>query len=125
MRPLACVVVVFATLSIQVIAAEVPNVVGTWMIVSKKLSTDGDSSRELLADRASLSIKIVRQDGAAFSGTIVGPKRKKERIVGSFRRDGKTFVYSSDQTAGAGQFQGNEMQICRTDAGCALLTRTK
>ncbi len=123
MRLLACVVVVFATLSIQVIAAEVPNVIGTWMIVSKKLSTDG-SSRELLADRTSLSIKIVRQDGATFSGTIVGPKRKTERIVGSFRRDG-TFVYSSDQTAGVGQVQGNEMQICRTDAGCALLTRTK
>ena len=125
MRLLACVVVVFATHSIQVIAAEVPNVIGTWMIVSKKLSTDGDGSHELLADRASLSIKIIRQDGAAFSGTIVGPKRKTERIVGSFRRDGKTFVYSSDQTAGVGQFQGDEMQICRTDAGCALLTRTK
>lgn len=124
MRLLACVVVLFATLSIQVIAAEVPNVIGTWMIVSKKLSTDG-SSRELLADRASLSIKIVRQDGATFSGTIVGPKRKTERIVGSFRRDGNTFVYSSDQTAGVGQVQGSEMQICRTDAGCALLTRTK
>jgi hypothetical protein len=56
---------------------------------------------------------------------VVGPKRKPEQIVGSFRRDGKTFVYSSIKTAGVGQVQGDEMQICRTDTGCAVLTRTK
>src|SRR5262249_44266181 len=116
---------VFTIFTFQVIAADVPNVIGTWTIVSKKPSTDSEGTRELLADRASLSIKIVRQDREAFSGTIIGPKRKTERIAGSFRRDGKTFGYSSDQTAGVGQVQGNEMQICRTDAGCALLTRTK
>ena len=60
-----------------------------------------------------------------FSGTIVGPKGKSERITGAFRRDGKMFVYSSEKTAGVGQVQGNEMQICRTDAGCAVLTRRK
>ena len=108
MRLLACVVVVFATLSIQVIAAEVPNVIGTWMIVSKKLSTDGTAARA--PGRSHVAQHQDRLTGwPMFSGTIAGPKRKTERIVGHFAATA-TFVYSSDQTAGAGQVQGNEMR---------------
>ena len=70
-------------------------------------------------------MKVLRQDGQSFSGTVVGPKGKSERIVGSFRRDGMTFVYSSEKTAGTGKVQGNEMELCRTDAGCALLILSK
>jgi hypothetical protein len=69
--------------------------------------------------------EVLRQDGESFSGTIIGLKGKSERIVGAFRRDGVTFIYSSEKTAGIGQVQGSEMQICRTDAGCAVLIRSK
>jgi hypothetical protein len=125
MRSFACSVAAFALLSIPAIAAELPNVIGTWMIANKKPPTAGESSAENPAELASLAVKIVRQDRDSFSGTIVGPKGKSERITGAFRRDGKMFVYSSEKTAGVGQVQGNEMQICRTDAGCAVLTRRK
>src|SRR5262249_34895495 len=74
---------------------------------------------------ASLSVKIARQDGESFSGTIIGLKGKTERIVGAFRRDGSTFVYSSEKTAGTGRVQGNEMEICRTDAGCPVIIPSK
>jgi len=125
MRLLACLAALCALLSLPARAAEVPNVIGTWSIPNKKASATASASPEQQAELASLSIKIVRQDGDAFSGTIIGPKRKTERIVGSFRRDGMTFVYSSEKTAGVGKVRGNDMQICRTDAGCALLTRSK
>jgi hypothetical protein len=122
MRSVICSVAVLAVVSIPAMAAESTNMIGTWSVVSKKPATPGEGTPTELA---SLSIKIVRQDRDSFSGTIVGSKGKSERIVGSFRRDGKMFVYTSDKTAGVGKVQGNEMQICRTDTGCAVLTRTK
>jgi hypothetical protein len=36
-----------------------------------------------------------------------------------------TVIYSSAKTAGTGRVQGNEMETCRTDAPCAVLTRSK
>jgi len=96
-------------------------VIGTWVVSTKKHPATSGQSAEL----ASLTVKVLRQDGESFSGTIIGLKGKSERIVGAFRRDGVTFIYSSEKTAGIGQVQGSEMQICRTDAGCAVLIRSK
>ena len=118
--PVAAVAIV-TSLSTNAIAANVPNVIGTWMVSTKKHPASSGQSAEL----ASLTVKVLRQDGESFSGTIIGLKGKSERIVGAFRRDGVTFIYSSEKTAGIGQVQGSEMQICRTDAGCAVLIRSK
>jgi hypothetical protein len=105
-------------------AAGVPDVVGTWKISHRRHPATNEGQQQS-AELASLTITIARQTSDSFSGTVVGPKRKPEQIVGSFRRDGRTFVYSSAKTAGVGQVQGDEMQICRTDTGCAVLTRSK
>ena len=114
-------IAIVALLSSSGTAADFPNVIGTWMIANKGRPVTSYQAAEL----ASLSVKIARQDGESFSGTIIGLKGKTERIVGAFRRDGSTFVYSSEKTAGTGRVQGNEMEICRTDAGCAVLVRSK
>jgi hypothetical protein len=114
-------IAIVALLSSSGIAADFPNVIGTWMIAHKGRPVTSYQAAEL----ASLSVKIAQQDGESFSGTIIGLKGKTERIVGAFRRDGSTFVYSSEKTAGTGRVQGNEMEICRTDAGCAVLVRSK
>jgi hypothetical protein len=114
-------IAIVALLSSSGIAADFPNVIGTWMIAHKGRPVTSYQAAEL----ASLSVKIAQQDGGSFSGTIIGLKGKTERIVGAFRRDGSTFVYSSEKTAGTGRVQGNEMEICRTDAGCAVLVRSK
>jgi hypothetical protein len=121
MVALVAAVALIALLSTKAIAADAPNVIGTWMISTRGHSATSDQSTQI----ASLVVKILRQDGDSFSGTIIGPKGKTERMVGAFRRDGMTFIYSSEKTAGIGQVQGNEMQICRTDAGCAVLIRAK
>ena len=125
MRSFALCVAVLALLPIKAMGAEIPDVIGTWTISTKRHVATSQSSPEQSAELASLAIKILRQEGQSFSGTVIGPKRKSERIVGTFRRDGMTFVYSSEKTAGVGKVRGNEMEICRTDAGCALLTRSR
>jgi hypothetical protein len=111
---------IIASLSSGAAAADFPNLIGTWAIANK-----GRPPPYQIADNASMTVKIVKQDGESFSGTIVGLKGKTERLTGAFRRDRATFVYSSDKTAGIGQIDGNQMKICRTDAGCAILTRSK
>jgi hypothetical protein len=113
--------VLVALVSTNAIAADFPNVIGTWSVSTRRHAETAGPPAEL----ASLSVKIIRQDGDSFSGTVIGLKGKTERIVGAFRRDRRTFVYTSDKTAGVGQVQGSEMQICRTDAGCAVLSRSK
>jgi hypothetical protein len=123
--PRVAAVAILTILSANAIAADFPDVIGTWAILNKGRSASSESSVVQSAQIASLAVKILRQDGQSFSGTVVGPNGKSERIVGSFRRDGVTFIYSSEKTAGTGKVQGNEMEICRTDAGCALLTRSK
>ena len=114
-------IAIMALVSTSGVAADFPNVIGTWMIANKGRPVTSYQAAEL----GSLSVKIAQQDGESFSGTIIGLKGKTERIVGAFRRDGSTFVYSSEKTAGTGRVQGNEMGICRTDAGCAVLVRSK
>ena len=121
MAALVAAVAIVTSLSTNAIAANVPNVIGTWVVSTKKHPATSGQSAEL----ASLTVKVLRQDGESFSGTVVDLKGKTERIVGAFRRDGRTFIYSSAKTAGMGKVQGNEMEICRTYAGCALLIRSK
>jgi hypothetical protein len=124
MRSVVCCIALCTVVSVQAMAAEVPDVVGTWKI-SQRRHPAASESQQQSAELASLTITISRQSSDSFSGTVVGPKRKPEQIVGSFRRDGRTFIYSSAKTAGVGQVQGDEMQICRTDTGCAVLTRSR
>jgi hypothetical protein len=126
-RDQKCIATRFAAIGIVAIlltnanAAGSPNVIGTWMISNKGRSTTPYQQTQ----NASLAVKIVRQDGESFSGTVIGLKGRTERIVGAFGRDGSTFIYSSEKTAGTGKVQGNEMEICRTDAACTVLIRSK
>ena len=72
-----------------------------------------------------------QQDGAAFSGTVTGPKGTKHVTVGVFRMDGQRFVFSTDSGAGTGEIvDQNQIQLCFTDnldnfvaASCTTLQR--
>jgi hypothetical protein len=103
------------------LAQEFPSVIGTWTVPAQGRPVSPQQS----ADSAALTVKIARQDGESFSGTVTNLKGKPERFAGAFRRDRSTFVYSSEKTAGMGRVQGNQMEICRTDAPCAQLVRGK
>ena len=106
----------------QAAGEDIPNVIGTWSVSDRSMN---DATRARPPDLNSLTVKILRQNGGTFSGTVVGPKRRLEQIIGYIHRDGKTLVYSGLQTAGSGKVQGGSIELCRTDAGCAVLTRTQ
>jgi hypothetical protein len=112
---------IIALLSTSAKAADFPEIVGAWKVPEKQSSvTPYQSAQDL-----SLTVRIVRQNGESFSGTIIGLNGRTEQITGAFRRDARTFIYSSKKTAGMGTVQGNKMEICRTDTPCTQLIRSK
>jgi hypothetical protein len=114
-------ITIIALLATNATAADFPNVIGAWRVPERERSV----TRYQQAQDAALTVNIVRQDGESFSGTVIALNGKTERIVGAFRRDARTFIYSSQRTAGMGKVQGDKMEICRTDAPCTLLVRSK
>ena len=116
-----CLAVAIGFLAGGALAQEIPSIVGTWTVASQGRAVSSHQA----AENAALTVKIARQDGDSFTGTVTNLKGKAERFSGAFRRDRATFVYSSEKTAGMGRVQGNQMEICRTDAPCVLLTRGK
>jgi hypothetical protein len=110
-----------ALLAGEALAQDIPSLVGTWAVPNQGRPVSSHQA----AENAALTVKILRQDGDSFSGTVTNLKGKAERFSGAFRRDRATFVYSSEKTAGTGRVQGNQMEICRTDAPCVLLVRGK
>jgi hypothetical protein len=114
-------ITIIALLATNATAADFPNVIGAWRVPERERS----ATRYQQAQDAALTVNIVRHDGESFSGTVIALNGKTERIVGAFRRDARTFIYSSQRTAGMGKVQGDKMEICRTDAPCTLLVRSK
>jgi hypothetical protein len=100
------------------------NILGTWTSVAAAAArigtTDAYNAPTLVLEKASAqpwSYVFDQQDGAAFSGTVSGPKGTKHVTVGVFRMDGKRFVFSTDAGAGTGKVVAeNEIQLCFTDA---------
>ena len=114
-------VTILALLSAEANAADFPNVVGVWKVPDRERPATPYEQ----ADDAALTVKIVRQDGDSFAGTVTSLKGRTERIAGAFRRDARTFIFTSPRTAGMGKVQNNKIEICRTDAPCTVLIRSK
>jgi hypothetical protein len=119
-RQLAAITII-ALLSSNANATDFPNILGSWKVPDKEHSATPYQQPQA----ASLAVKIARQDGESFSGTVINLNGRTEQIIGAFRRDARTFVYSSQRTAGTGKVQDHRMEICRTDARCALLVQAK
>ena len=114
------------------------NILGSWTPVAAAAArvgtTDAYSAPTLVLEKASAepwSYTFDQQDGAAFSGTVTGPKGTKHVTVGVFRMDGQRFVFSTDSGAGTGEIvDQNQIQLCFTDnldnfvaASCTTLQR--
>ena len=114
------------------------NILGKWTPVAAAAArvgtTDAYSAPTLVLEKASAepwSYTFDQQDGAAFSGTVTGPKGTKHVTVGVFRMDGQRFVFSTDSGAGTGEIvDQNQIQLCFTDnldnfvaASCTTLQR--
>jgi hypothetical protein len=114
------------------------NILGSWTPVAAAAArvgtADAYDAPKLVIEKASpepWSYAFDQQDGAAFSGTVTGPKGKKHVTVGVFRMDGKRFVFSTDSGAGTGEvLDANRIELCFTDnldnfvaASCTTLQR--
>lgn len=114
------------------------NILGAWVPVGGAAArigkTEAYDEPKVVLEKAMhepWSFVFDQQDGAAFSGTVSGPKNTKHVAIGVFRMDGKRFVFSTDAGAGAGEVVGaNEIQLCFTDtldnfiaASCTTLQR--
>lgn len=105
-------------------APEAFNILGSWTPVvaaaARVGTTDAYSAPTLVLEKAPAepwSYVFDQQDGAAFSGTVTGPKGTKHVTVGVFRMDGRRFVFSTDAGAGTGEVvDAGRIQLCFTDA---------
>jgi hypothetical protein len=127
-------------LSIDAVAADAPNIVGTWMPItyaSARIGTHsqyGSTSKPSLNNStdAAFKLKIDVQNGNSFSGSATGPKGKIEQMVGAFRQDGKRFVFSVANGSASGELNGDELEFCFNDnipnyvaAACTTYKRVK
>ena len=127
-----------ASLSTAALAAEPPNIIGTWTPVEHSSARIGP--REGLPTYATPSLThdlhfawklvITAQDGPAFAGYNTGPSGKPKDLVGVFRTDGVRFVMSTEGGAATGEVNGDKLEFCFTDAipvyvaaGCTIYQR--
>ena len=128
-------------LSVGAAAADTPNLIGNWTRTAFSLAQVGESAgyspstKPLLihgtADQV-WKIKIDKQDGSSFSGTLTSPVGTPQTIVGTFQQDGKHFVFSTNNDTGSGVASSDELEYCWATssprflgAGCATYKRNK
>ena len=127
-----------ASLSAAALAAEPPNIVGTWIPEKHVSARVGPREGLPTYDKPMLThdlhfawkLIIQNQDGAAFAGENIGPSGKPTKIVGVFRLDGMHFVMATEGASATGEVMGDRLEICLTDnipvyvaAGCTIYKR--
>ena len=77
-------------------------------------------------------MKIDAQEGGSFSGTLTGPNGRPQTILGTLQRDGKHFVFSTNDDMGSGMVGDDELEYCWSTSsqrflgtGCATYKRNK
>ena len=119
-------------LSVHAVAADAPNLIGSWTRSTHTMSLLKGNAKPLFthAEDQTWKMKIESQDSGAFSGVLSGPVGKPQPIAGAFQPDGKHFVFATENESGSGEASGDELQYCWTSsrpiiAGCATFKRDK
>jgi hypothetical protein len=127
--------------SVGAMAAEPPNLVGDWTRSLLSSAQVGEhpgyppaaEPRFSNGPAQDFKIKIDKQDGSPFSGTLQGPPGvPPQTIIGTFQRDGLHFVFATKEDTGTGQASKNELYYCWATSspkflgtGCATYKRSK
>lgn len=119
-------------------AQGVPNIVGTWEVVSAVSASSGTEdkqSRLVLSnkkDAAIIKFIVSTQEGGAFQGETTWRDGLKNLVTGVFHKDGKTLLFSSDVGVGTGYVVNEEMEFCsasvlttKNRASCTQLKKVK
>lgn len=131
MRSLAFAGAALLMFSINAVAADAPNLVGSWTRSTHTMSLlKGNSKLFTNAEDQAWKLKIDAQDSGAFSGVLSGPVGKPQPIAGAFQPDGRHFVFSTENESGSGEASNDELQYCWTSsrpiiAGCATFKRDR
>ncbi|MBV8746205.1 MAG: hypothetical protein JO134_14300 [Xanthobacteraceae bacterium] len=139
MRSHAIAIATAVGLSIGAAAAEPPNLVGDWTRSVLSSGQLGEHPGYPPATQPRLSngpaqdwkMKIDKQDGNSFSGTLKGPAGRPQTIIGTFEDD-KRFVFATNEDTGNGEVTGDELHYCWAVAtprfigtGCATYKRNR
>ena len=139
MRSLAIAVAMILGLSVGATAAEPPSLVGDWTRSVLSSANVGEHPGYPPSAQPSFSngpaadwkMKIDKQEGNSFSGTLRGPARPPQIILGTFQDD-KRFVFATNEDSGSGEATGDELRYCWTvstprfiGTGCATFKRNK
>ena len=121
MRSFAIVAAITVTLGLSVgaAAAEPPNLVGDWTRSALSSAQLGEHPGYPPAPQPRFSngpaqdwkMKIDKQDGNSFSGTLKGPGGRPQTIIGTFEDD-KRFVFATNEDTGRGEATGDELHYC-------------
>jgi hypothetical protein len=140
MRALAIAGISLLFLTAGAGAAEPPSLIGNWTRTGFSLAQVGESPGYAPSTKPVLAhgtdpdwkMRIDRQEGASFAGTLTGPNGRSEVILGTFQQDGKRFVFTSGHDTGSGVATSDELEYCWTtstprflSAGCAIYARNK
>jgi hypothetical protein len=140
MRSFAFAVATVLSLSVGALAADPPNLLGDWTRTVLYSAQVGEHPGYPPAPKPRFSngpatdrtMKIDKQDGSSFSGTMQGRQGKPETIIGTFQDDGKHFVFASSGDTGSGEATSDEMKYCWATSsprfmgtGCATFKRNK
>ena len=120
------------------LAADTPNIVGTWEATSGYWSQTGTDSNPALAELSQKSVQqniiIQVQQGNAFHGTTIRYSGESRNLAGVIGPDGRSLFFSIDYGAGTGLLSedGNQMRYCGTTiqvtrnfAFCTIFKRVK
>jgi hypothetical protein len=138
MRSFAIAGAILLGFSAGAYADDPPNLFGNW---TRSASSAAQVEKSSVAQpKPSLvrgaggdwKMKIDKQDGSSFLGTLTSPAGRPQTFVGTFQPDGKRFVFATDNDWGSGEAGRNELQYCWTassaafvGAGCAAFKRDK
>jgi hypothetical protein len=140
MRSSAHAAAILLSVSVGAAAAEPPNLVGDWTrsaISSAQLGEHpgyAPSAKPVFSNSTGedWTMKVDKQEGNSFSGTLKGSKGVPQTIIGTFERDGKHFVFATNNDTGAGEATSDELQYCWSTStprflgvGCAIYKRNR
>jgi hypothetical protein len=110
MRAFAIAGSVFFSLCLSAAADDAASLVGTWTRTGFSAAQIGEHPGYAPLTKPSLihgndpdwKMKIDAQEGGSFSGTLTGPNGRPQTILGTLQRDGKHFVFSTNDDMGSG-----------------------
>lgn len=140
MRAFAIACSVFFSLCLSAAADDAASLVGTWTRTGFSAAQIGEHPGYAPLTKPSLihgndpdwKMKIDAQEGGSFSGTLTGPNGRPQTILGTLQRDGKHFVFSTNDDMGSGMVGDDELEYCWSTSsqrflgtGCATYKRNK